>query len=212
MRKLILIPFVVVLASCTGTGEIYKEYNASTTSLSLDARQRVVFSVQRDGNTIICAEPSPDMFTVIDAERSSSVEAKTSSSALKPASALGGGSRNVAIKEAGIEVQNRSEVMQLLRDGMYRACEAYANGAIGKEEYKQIVSKQDDMLLTLIAVEQLGAQLKLGDTIEQVANDGLTANDAIRLIVQDYLCLQVGYTQMTAGMGFDRTLVDQICK
>ena len=43
-----------------------------------------------------------------------------------------------------------------MRDGLYRACEAYANGAITPTTYAVIVSRVDKLLVTLIATEIAG--------------------------------------------------------
>jgi hypothetical protein len=40
--------------------------------------------------------------------------------------------------------------MQLLRDGLYRACEAYMNGAIGRTAYTAILANYDTMMMTMM--------------------------------------------------------------
>src|SRR4051794_25122437 len=54
----------VMLSGCAG-GKIFEPYDADKTSVSMDARQRVILSVDRTGpdgvkRRIVCAEPSPD--------------------------------------------------------------------------------------------------------------------------------------------------------
>ena len=53
-----------MLSGCAG-GKIFEPYDADKTSVSMDARQRVILSVDRIGpdgvkRRIVCAEPSPD--------------------------------------------------------------------------------------------------------------------------------------------------------
>jgi hypothetical protein len=69
----------------------------------------------------------------------------------------------VAAAAAGALSQSRSEAMaqltqrlatiQLLRDGLYRACEAYANGAINDTTYAVMLSRFDDTMITMLLGE-----------------------------------------------------------
>lgn len=208
MRRLGVIALTTTLISCAPTGEIHRKFDADSTSLSIDARQRLVLSVDRDGKRIICAEPSPDMFAVLAASGSLSGNANATIDAPSRRGRRGPGIAGAdpvrynfdgaagietsrSSTETGTQFTNRSQTIQLLRDGMYRACEAYMNGAIGQAEYRTILSKQDDMLLNLIAVEHLGNAEK---------------GDEIYKIVHDYMCLQLA--EKPYG---NRTVVSEIC-
>jgi len=45
----------------------------------------------------------------------------------------------------------------VLRDGLYRACEAFLNGAIDETEYKLIVMGFDNFAITMVAIDGLTA-------------------------------------------------------
>ena len=55
-----------------------------------------------------------------------------------------------------MQLGERLATVQLLRDGLYRACEAFANGAISDATYAMIVSKIDDTMVTMLASEVAG--------------------------------------------------------
>jgi hypothetical protein len=49
----------------------------------------------------------------------------------------------------------RTPTIQLLRDGMYRLCEAYMNGAIDRSRYTVLINRYQQMMIGLVAIEQL---------------------------------------------------------
>jgi len=55
-----------------------------------------------------------------------------------------------------VQLGERTTAIQLLRDALYRACEAYSNNAIDKTAYAQLLSRFDTLAATLVTAE-LGA-------------------------------------------------------
>jgi hypothetical protein len=55
--------------------------------------------------------------------------------------------------EAAAQLGERLATIQLLRDGLYRACEAYANGAISEAAYAVMLSRYDDTMITMFMGE-----------------------------------------------------------
>jgi hypothetical protein len=146
----------LLLTGCSSV--IYKTVAVDTTpatSLSLDGKQRVILVTDRGGIThdkrVVCAEPSPDALVGIAASASGGL------------SIAGKGSADAAasLAEAVQTVGRRTQTVQLLRDGLYRACEAYLNGAINEEEYKLIISRIDDFSVTLVAIDGLTGGLNV---------------------------------------------------
>ena len=141
----------VVIAGCSGT--IFKTFDLNkNTSVTTGARQRAIINVSvgpgsKSGrivpNRIICAEPSPDVAMALANSFGLGV------------SVLGQGSGSVSASAAeGIaQLAERVSTIQLLRDGLYRACEAYANGAISATEYSMLISGVDDTMVTLLTAE-----------------------------------------------------------
>jgi hypothetical protein len=79
----------------------------------------------------------------------------------------GGGSISASMNEAVASLGIRTATIQLLRDGLYRACEAYRNGAINEFGYAMLLSNYDDVMIRLLAIEGLtsmhpAAQVAIG--------------------------------------------------
>ena len=56
---------------------------------------------------------------------------------------------------ASAALSARNATIQLLRDGLYRACEAYATGALNRVEYVGIVGQYQNVMLALLSIELL---------------------------------------------------------
>lgn len=103
----------------------------------------------------VCAEPSPDVAKAISQAITENAEAT-----IQGIKALGGtGSVNakqalsLQQNSAVAELGRRLATTQLLRDGLYRLCEAFSNGAISKYEYALVLSRYGDTMVTLLAIE-----------------------------------------------------------
>ena len=167
-----LIPVAIagVLAGCTtnDSGTKFQKLGlngTNTIGTSADVRvviEREVEPVTNPGpgrvrpTTVVCAEPSPDT-------------AKAVQSAFGSGLGLGGTVPTGPALSAALQLSQsraaslaalaeRSLSIQLIRDGLYRACEAYANGAIGEVQYAVILSAIDETIITL-----LGAELAAGN-------------------------------------------------
>ena len=127
--------------------------------LLTEADTRSVVSLTRldeHGRTrnVHCAEPPPDV--------AKAVESAFGAAGSGSASGLGGVTPSVAVQiasaraEAIAQLGERLATVQLLRDALYRACEAYANGALSNLEYSALLSRYDDTMTTLLAAEIAG--------------------------------------------------------
>lgn len=160
LKELCALAIVAGLLGCAGT-PIFHEYSISdgedTTSALIDAKQRAVIATpgrldpEDPGSraVLVCAEPSPDALSVV-------------SSSLGAAASVGGdgeGRSNVsiasAIQEAVRELGHRNATIQLLRDGLYRQCEAYLNGVISADEYRALSNRYVDGMVVLLAIERI---------------------------------------------------------
>jgi hypothetical protein len=135
-------------------------------SLSLDAKQRLVLATYKGGKSgnrkIVCAEPSPDAFSA------SSASAAASTAFTFPTLLPGGGQGTTsgsggiaaATSESAASIGLRTQTIQLLRDGLYRACEAYMNGAIDQHQYNIILLNIDKLMVTLLGIDAIGGTPK----------------------------------------------------
>lgn len=140
------------LTACDGT--IYKAGKIDgVDTLSLGARQRLVVVNNKGGlnqdRRVVCAEPSPDAMAAIAASFSAS--GAFEDGAGKEIQAQVAASMQEAVASLGV----RTQAIQLMRDGYYRACEAMMNGMIDSEEYRIILSNVDSAMVTLVAVDAI---------------------------------------------------------
>lgn len=114
--------------------------------VAMDAKQRVVISSSADNGMLrYCAEPSPDAFSVFSASLDASANYKDNVSAgLKQAMA-----------ESGTSLTVRTQSIQLMRDAMYRLCEARMNGALSDADYVDMQSRYQKSMTVLMAIESL---------------------------------------------------------
>lgn len=147
------------LSACaTQPGTVFRDFELSDDkSITTGARQRAVLNITPgDGSRpglinperIVCAEPSPDVASAIAQSFGFGV------SVLQ----FGAGSASAAQAENVAQLAERTASIQLLRDQMYRACEAYANGAITGTTYNLIMSKNNDAMVTMMLGETAGGR------------------------------------------------------
>jgi len=123
-------------------------------SLSLDAKQRIVLVTQHGGKErnqkIVCAEPSPDALSATAASFSgaAAVTIPTAQGNAGGSGGLAGGS-----SESVASLAMRTQTIQLLRDGYYRLCEAYMNGAIDQNQYNVVLVNIDRLMTTLLGID-----------------------------------------------------------
>ena len=126
-----------------------------------------------------CAEPSPDVFSVLSQSASGS-------------GSFGRGadptSMNIALQaafsssEAGSTIA-RTQTINMLKEMMYRTCERYLNGQISDFEYPIIAARDQRIMTSILAIEQLtGAVLPKPVVIAATgsASTGQSTNDAIQ--------------------------------
>ena len=117
----------------------------TTHALSIDAKQRVVLF--NDNGKKVCAEPSPDALVAQASALSAQLDGKD---AVK----VGGAIANSITEKAG-SLGSRTQSIQILRDGYYRLCEAFLNGAIGPEAYQKVVQGVDETIAVVLALDAL---------------------------------------------------------
>jgi hypothetical protein len=99
-------------------------------------------SPQPGGPPVFCAEPGPDW-------------AAAFGNSYKGGASGGDGGVTAALNgeldstETNIALSGRTAGVVALRDGLYSACQAYANGIIGKDAYALILSQYGNLLVAL---------------------------------------------------------------
>ncbi|MBT9290564.1 hypothetical protein [Prosthecodimorpha staleyi] len=181
LRTAAAIAIACALGGCQAG--IFREWSMDGgSSLSLDASQRLVFVTERGGRNgdrrVVCAEPSPDSITSLAATLSASGGANSDVTRPAPvrsdgaagdgtAAGTGGTITSKQAVQAGISaaygenaayVGMRTQTIQLLRDGLFRACEAYMNGAIDETQYNLLLVNMPRTMAALVAMDGLTAR------------------------------------------------------
>ncbi len=145
-------------------------------SVVLEAEERAITNVKvketsrpgrPDPERLVCAEPSPDVSKVVsDSLAFATTIAEQGEVSLSRDSV-----------EGVVQLAERTTTIQLLRDQMHRACEAYSNGAISGTTYTMIMSKNNDAMVTLMLGENAaGAFGRSGASVAGKAASEATAN------------------------------------
>ena len=157
LRRLTFCVGIAIVTSGCGNANwtsIYRSYSPESedgkrgTSALIDAKQRTIIAASRTNDVIVCAEPSPDALSAVSSSFAGSTSVSTQSS---PEVAL---AMALALNEAAGQLR-RARTVQLLRDSLFRACEAYMNQAMDEIDYTRIANKYADATVTLLAIEQL---------------------------------------------------------
>ncbi|TKB67857.1 MAG: hypothetical protein E8D52_11345 [Nitrospira sp.] len=165
MNSVLMLTRIIILLTLWTTygcganfNSIYRKFETEDDSVLIDAKQRVIAVTQSktdlkdssgkitatETTTRLCAEPSPDALSALSA-------AASASGSYKEISAQLAGS----ISEVASNIGIRTQSIQLLRDGMYRLCEAYMNGALDRKEYMGQQRRYQIMMSGLLAIESL---------------------------------------------------------
>lgn len=154
-----LITLTAALCLLTGCANLTHYTKTQTTATGpgvtqkttfIDAKQRaIITSVKKDVSsntyqTISCAEPSPDALSALSAANNLSIDKGD----------LTAGGSNALTESAG-SIGLRTQSIQLMRDSMYRLCEAYQSGAIDAPAYENLSRRFQSSMVAILAIEQL---------------------------------------------------------
>lgn len=148
---------VLGLSGCSGT--IFKPINIDKgKSVSVDARQRLVLVTKNGGKhgtrQVVCAEPSPDAIvaraSAVAAGLQGGITGASDEDKKNLAAGLGASS-----SETSASIGLRTQTITLLRDGLYRLCEAYMNGAVDEIQYNVALVNMDKLMTSLLAIDSI---------------------------------------------------------
>jgi hypothetical protein len=130
---------------------------------------------------VFCAEPSPDVAKALS--ESKNLGGGLDVAVRSPQSPVeGAGSAALAYSAAKAEsmaqLTNRLATIQLLRDGLYRACEAYANGALSEITYAIVLSRIDKLMVTMLSGELVAGNFGQSLAVLGMAASGAAAGTA----------------------------------
>jgi hypothetical protein len=153
LRAAVIAGFAALAAGCADS-TIHTQSNiGGVDTLALDAKQRMVFVGHRQaghGERVTCTEPMPDALVARAAVLSASGNATLANGN------SGGGNVAGGSAESAASIGFRNESVQMLRDGYYRLCEAYMNGALTKFQYQHMIMNADTFMAVISALQTLG--------------------------------------------------------
>lgn len=149
----------LALASCqAGTFRTF-DLDDGGTSHTMDASQRLLLVTSKGGiegnRRVVCVEPSPDSLTSIAASAAVNGQAQIASNPGGGPTGNAAANAAAAYSESAAYTGMRTQTVQLLRDGLYRACEAYMNGAIDQAQYNILLVNMSQLMVTLTAIDGL---------------------------------------------------------
>jgi|GEM_PF-4917368 len=151
MASFLAVGCLGVLGACGSIGtKTFRQFDINEgQSVSIDATQRVIL-VTRDPATgeveAVCAEPSPDALTA--AVANAGISAKEPNTQIQAAVTAGFG-------QIASSIGIRTPTIQLLRDGLYRACEGGMNKKVSPMDYQAILLNIDRVMVGLHAIDGL---------------------------------------------------------
>jgi|GEM_PF-908402 len=187
LARLAVTVVLATLAACTtqpGTINNRLHLESDETAL-IGSRQRAIINIPvadspRPGlitpRRVVCAEPSPDVALAIAQSFGAGL------SILGGGGAQGSGALSGASAEGVASLVERTQSIQLLRDQMYRTCEAYGNGAITGTTYNLRMAKYDKAMVTLMLGEVAGGAFGRGGAAIGGKAEGKASSDASLVI------------------------------
>lgn len=119
-------------------------------------------------NEVLCSEPSPDIGKAVGVSFSASVKAANSAAA----------GASVANTQALAEFAGRSTALVGLRDALYRACEAYANGIIGQDAYALVTGRYHELMAALFLGQDISSGTAATTPAKASSDPGKAAGDS----------------------------------
>lgn len=141
-----LLAGITLLTGCANLQTINRESKTPMGAgmgkvVHLDAQQRlVVFAAER-----YCAEPSPDALAAYAAALGVGAS-HGSKTAVNAASSLNSVAGSIGL---------RTQSITLMRDTLYRTCEAAMNNSLSDEQVAMLMARSQDLTAVVLAIEQL---------------------------------------------------------
>ncbi len=157
---------ILLLSGCGGNfySIHHKDHldQKKSTVIVTDAKQRFLLTniAEKGANTTdqeaemyrrFCAEPSPDVFTALGQAASGKFGFGQTSDPKNLEIAIQGAYSN---SETASAIQ-RTQTINMLKEMMYRTCERFLNGQIGKWQYPIIAARDQRIMTSILAIEQL---------------------------------------------------------
>lgn len=166
MKRYVAVALALALGGCANLFAVHHGEDLDDNNVYfVDAEQRALVSGDVDFDRVFCAEPSPDSISALAAGLSGNLSEETT------------GQLQAAFtqSESAAYVGLRTPTIQLLRDGMYRLCEGFMNGTIDARTYAVMLNRYQQMMVGLVAIEQLTGPLRTQPVVLNAASVNASA-------------------------------------
>ncbi len=211
--RLTSIVSVALLASLQGCAFLttYKsDLQSPSTGVSVDAKQRFLLvndvpPKPKEGGPLpagaipqrrMCAEPSPDALSVLGATFGAQI-LSSSGAEQKLTAALGESASSIGLRTTSI---------QLMRDAMYRACEAYLSGGLSEGSYRELQAHSQTLIVGLLAIEQLTGAVQ-SKQVAITSSAGSESGGDISQVSRDYVAEQAKTVALRSQLSTDEAQV-----
>lgn len=144
LARVMFAAVAVALAACADINTISRRTSlpGDGKAIHLDAQQRLVIFDKMDK---FCAEPSPDAFAAYASSLGLGASVPSQGTA----------SLAQAMQSSAGSIGLRTQSITLMRDALYRMCEAYMKGSLGPAQVAALLARSQDLTAVILAVEQL---------------------------------------------------------
>lgn len=165
-KTMMCITLVLGLAGCSPNMDVKPVQFGESKGIVSGANLRLVTERSKGMGypKVVCTEPSPDYAVAFDRTRQLTITPPAQSDASKL-------ELNASTVEDITAGAGREAAVLALRDGLYTACQSYANGVIGQDAYAIILSQYGNLLVALVGKD--GAAGKAPPTPAQTAFSAL---------------------------------------
>jgi len=163
VRVLLCAVSAAIVAGCSPNLSVSQQQFGTSRVIIAPGNLRLVTERIRDGIPVVCTEPSPDYAVAFNNKINLSV-ARAAPTGASPGNSTVSSEMTEQVHKGG----GREAAILALRDGLYAACQAYANGVIGQDAYSLVLSQYGTLLAAIVNPPKDGAQTTYG-------NDGVAA-------------------------------------
>jgi hypothetical protein len=126
---------------------------------------------------VTCTEPSPDVAAALSTVTQLAIQG--GNKAANGQIGLTDGSA-----EAVTELAGRTTALLALRDGLYRTCEAYANGVLGAEAYALVLARYGQLMTTLFLGQDIASTASAGPQGAATSTTSTTSPALVNVALQ----------------------------
>ena len=210
------------LAACTSANQRVAHADFGTTkALATTGSLRLITERERPGyQPVVCSEPSPDYAIAFGSATKAALavnggtppaEATAAAAEAAAAGAVGSGAAafDRTTTEAVTAGAGRAAAVLALRDGLYAACQSYANGVIGQDAYAVILSQYGHLLVALVGDGRADTTTPAGGKAAIEASKLDTRRTTLSTLI--VACVS-GHDATRLGRGTNRLLGPRFCQ